>query len=1251
MSFRSKTIIGIALIEAVLLYVLVWSGLRYIEDSNQREFVQRVQATIDAFAVTVKDAVLASDLASLESFVAEVMTFPGVTYARVLDYNDRVLASAGADDMLQRSFKTDVTLADVDDGVFDTYARIVEAGSHFGTVQAGLSVDALRRVIADARQFGISIALVEMALVALFSFVLGLYLTRQLSNLADGAQRIARGEWGHQVPVRGDDELGATARAFNLMSSRIKLAYEETADRERNLRTILENITDGIMLTDSDGRVVERNPAARAIFGLGDESPDSAHLASMIAHEDWQAIEALLHDATSSVWGSTHEVTGIRNSGQRFPMELTLSRSGQQSETALIAVVRDISERKSVEEELRLQERVLDTTRAGVVIADAKQPDLPLVYVNPAFEKITGYRADEVIGRNCRFLQGADTDPEARATIRLALGNGEDVQILIKNYRADGVPFWNDLQITPIRNAEGELTHFVGLQNDVTERVENQHEIANQEARLRGVLDSTHDAIIVTDTFGIIESFNLGAEKMFGHRADDVIGQNVSILVPQPHQAQHDEYLHRYRETGESHIVGKEREFEARHADGHAFPIALRVSEMLDGDHRHFIGVIHDITERKQKELALQRAKEVAEEAAAAKSQFLANMSHEIRTPMHGVLGALEMMRDTPLNRVQKRYLETANSSADVLLTVIDEILDFSRLEAGKLRIEKLEFESRKAVEDVIAMLGQSAFDKGLELVSYISPEVPDLLRGDPIRLRQILINLVGNAVKFTERGEIVVNVSVDLGGEDVTSVLFEVRDTGIGVAEDKREHLFEAFSQADGSTSRRFGGTGLGLSISRRLVELMNGEIGVVSREGTGSTFWFRLPFEAVTRRDTAAHDQDFTGRRMLIVDDNATNRIIMHRYLASWGSSPGSASDGFEALAKMQDSAASDQPYDLAILDYRMPGMSGLELARRVREDEKLRRTRLIMVSSENYSEQVDGEVLVDIWLNKPLRQSDLHDAIATTLGELNTYGSPPKPHNGKVNFNGEKVLLAEDNPVSQSLALEMLRQRGLDVQSAANGAEAVELARTGDFDVILMDVQMPEMDGYEATRRILDQERVEQRRHTPIIALTAHALPQDRERCIAAGMDDYLVKPFSQESLSNMIFRWLSPPAPSNGNGALRDGPLDAEKITEIRAMMGEKFAVLLGQFRAAMSEQLERIENAAGESDFATMREAVHRVKNNAGDFGANRLLQIAGQMERVLQDQRPDDDILKTLLLEGRRVVAAADVLQHDGTDR
>jgi PAS domain S-box-containing protein len=777
----------------------------------------------------------------------------------------------------------------------------------------------------------------------------------------------------------------------------------------------------------------------------------------------------------------------------------------------------------------------------------------------------------------------------------------------------------------------------VALQTDVSSRIEAQQAITRSEEQLRRVLNATHDGIIVIDDRGAIVSFNAGAERLFGYTVEEVHGRNISMIVPEPHRAHHDAYLQRYLATGESRIMGLEREFEAQRKDGVSIWIALRVG-VLEGEpgtpasrdgRRRFIGVVHDITERKRGEVELRHAKEAAEDAAIAKSEFLASMSHEIRTPMHGVLGSIEMLQDTALTGQQQRYLETARTSAGMLLGVIDEILDFSRLEAGKLRIEALDFDPRRTVEDVTAMLAQRAHSKKLELACYIAPEVPELMRGDPIRLRQVLVNLVGNAIKFTERGEVVVSVSAvpGLGSERVLRI--EVRDTGIGIARDKQATLFQPFTQADSSMSRRFGGSGLGLSIAKRLVELMQGSIGFESVAEQGSRFWFTLPLQRATAGSRDARSRVFAGTRVLVVDDNATNRIILHRYLTAWGSQSSSAANGEEALAKLQDAATSGRPYEIALLDLNMPGMDGYTLVQQIRQDPALAAMPLIMLSSSvQDTERIEG-LGVDVWLDKPLRQSDLHDAIATVLHQRAPVPAPLAVPNGTtLQFAGERVLLVEDNPVTQDVGMQMLRKRGLDVEVADDGRQAVDRVRQQDFDLVLMDIQMPGMDGYAATRAIRAWEAENGRPRMPIVALTAHALPADRDRCLAAGMDDYIVKPYSAQALATMVARWLMPPgvvaaahvdtAPAP-LGPLADPVIDTARYAQVLAVMGAAMGPLLDKVIETMDSEIRQILAAAGAAEMGTLRELMHRLKNTAGDIGATQVYALAATTERRLID--------------------------------
>jgi PAS domain S-box-containing protein len=678
---------------------------------------------------------------------------------------------------------------------------------------------------------------------------------------------------------------------------------------------------------------------------------------------------------------------------------------------------------------------------------------------------------------------------------------------------------------------EGKKAGRVWSFRDVTER----HLAEITSRRLAAIVASTDAAIVGEDLNGLITDWNFGAEHIYGYSAREMIGTSFLRLIPADRQKEELEILSRIR-RGErvDHFesIGLTKA-------GRQLTCAVTVSPIKDSA-IHLVGaskVIRDITERKLVEQELENAKKAAEAANSAKSQFLANMSHEIRTPMNGVIGMTGLLLDGELNPQQRDFAETALASADALLKIINDILDFSKIEAGKLSFELLDFDLIDTVESVLDLLAETAQAKGIELVSEMTPDLPTRLRGDPGRLRQILTNLISNAIKFTEDGEVVVSIST--GSETATHVRlnFRVKDSGIGIPSEAQGKLFEAFSQADESTTRKYGGTGLGLAIAKQLVGLMDGEIGVQSDPGEGSTFWFTAELEkqASSSRDLYPSPQDLAGVRVLAVDDNATNRRILRLQLETWKMQVETATSGKEALKMMREATAAEKPYALVLLDVQMPEMDGWMLARAVQADPALVGMMLVVLTSfgQTLTPAELKEAGIEAYLVKPVKKARLFDCVVSAMSRKNTckltvvtttsISSEPNPVLEKVH-----ILLAEDNRINQKVALARLQKLGYRADAVVNGVEALEALRHSRYDLILMDCQMPEMDGYEATQAIRQAEQSLERRcpwNTPIyiIAMTANAMEGDREKCLAVGMDDYLSKPVLVPELQVALERW--------------------------------------------------------------------------------------------------------------------------------
>ena len=1003
LSFRAKTALSLTLVGALILLGVSWRSLAVMHAEQEAALVVRAQSVTELFAVTAKDSVVASDLAALQALTQSIVALPGIDYARVRDADGAVLATSGNAPPAAEIIAQNLDVDETRDGVLDRSSDIGNGASLFGRVEIGIPVDQIYDALRDGTQSMAISSLIALLLIALFGYLFADLLSRPLAVLRDGASRLAEGELGLTLPVKGHDDIAATAIAFNRMSERLRELMQD--------QTFQHEITETI-----------RNAQADFIGAASDRSAFVNILAQILR---------LTQSEVGFIGCMPENVSGP-------PTLHTLAATPHADSAVIFSAHSDILQATS-NEETAVRESPTTTPLTS---------DWHVLYI-PLSSGSTHIGVIALAKRGTPYAE--DTIPRLRL-------------------------LWSALAaLIHARRSEIQRRHV-------------ERELAASAQGTRALLDHVIDGILSINTKGAIVECNPATEKLFGYSRDELVGKNIKYLMPEPIRHQHDDYLTKYLETGIAAIIGIGRDVTAQRKDGSLFPMELGIGVVRDENGPSlYIGVVRDISARKETEDALLRARDLAIWTAEAKSHFLATISHELRTPMHGLMGMLTLLEKTPLTDQQKRFAETAQRSGQNLLDIINDVLDLSKLEGGRVELANQPFSLPTLVAEINATFSKKCLAKRLTFLCNVELNVPEKLCGDEKKFRQLLVNLVGNAIKFTEFGSVQTRYSIDETHADNVLLRVEIEDTGIGISPASAAKLFAPFQQADNTTTRRYGGTGLGLAICKQLAEAMGGEIGLRSTPGSGSLFWFTIRL-------------------------------------------------GYGAA-----------------------------------------------VASDN-----------------------------TQISPTYAPNGSPRPLRGR-------ILLAEDDPVSQEVALTMLRGIGITVDLVTTGREAIELCQTNNYDLVLMDCQMSEFDGFEATRLIRSYEAIEEKPRLPVIALTANAMPGDKEQCLAAGMDDHLAKPFSEEELRAKIAPFLTAePQQALLEPSTQAMPeaADTERLQGLRKMLGARFDELVDKFETNAHIIMDRMQAATDTANTEELMRAAHSLKGSSGTIGATVIFRVSSELEEA-----------------------------------
>ncbi len=851
----------------------------------------------------------------------------------------------------------------------------------------------------------------------------------------------------------------------------------------------------------------------------------------------------------------------------------------------------------------------------------------------------------DVLGKTDFETYPKDLAEKFRADDDIVLKRGESIFNREEPGRDEaGNPVWIVTTKVPIYDQQEQIIGLVGIGRDFTQQKTTEIKLQRERQFLDALQNHSPIAIQVLDEQNKVISCNPAFERLYGVSEAEVVGQHISYYYKDTEILDNAlAFLEMARKSPQHTVAERPRK------DGTMVTVEISAAPVIvQGEYVGTVVTFHDISD-------LEKARKDAEEANRAKSEFLANMSHEIRTPMNGVIGMLELALDTQLDTDQRDYLTTSLQSAEALLALLNDILDFSKIEAKHLDLEKIPFNLRTTLEDVAYTMAERAQSKGLELVCQIDPELHMDLMGDPARLRQILVNLIGNAIKFTSLGEIVIHAELEENTEENTITRFSVSDTGVGIPPDRQKAIFDRFTQADGSTTRKFGGTGLGLSICKQLTEMMGGTIGLESQPGEGSTFWFTIPFAksvepSPQRHPVVLQTVSIQGVHVLGVDDNTTNRVILSRMLSGFGCRVQMADNGQTAVDILKAAQEQHNPFKIVLLDLQMPGIDGEETARLIKSDPTIKDVKIIVLTS--MGQRGDAARLLALgcsgYLLKPVKMQMLLEALVSVMEENTEKPQLVTQHSisEKVRQD-QRILLAEDNPVNQKLASVLMQKAGYSIGIAENGLIAVDLVKNGNYSSVLLDVQMPEMDGLDATRAIREWEGKEGTGHIPIIAMTASAMKGDRELCLESGMDDYVSKPLKPEILYETIKKWLGAPKESPAETTEptevvdiaivpkpQEVPLDLPEALDRFANDEGIIMQVCREFLKSIPGRLDGLRKSYDEKNIPEFFRLVHNLKGIAANLSANPLMRQMQNLEEF--GARDELDGIPTLLAQVER---------------